>query len=306
MTTTAHRRSSSPSPTPMSRRAYSPLPSPTPFLTPPSERPIPRRLLSLQTSSRPQPYPSPSPSPPPIPSHAFGGPKRPSAPRRSHSFCASGPNSTYALASASPAGHLTPDKRAIVAPPLERTLSSIGSRGNCSPTEQQMQRPLPDEGMGELDLTTPTKASFTREVLRQKDVNGGQHTTPTGPKTLPSPTPLIPTITIEPSLTPPRPSLSTMRTPSNTSSRSSSYTTVATPTTPRGMLFGRIDEGQEEPDELEEYGSGRLEDFGDFNEDVEMAYEVQGRKAGTGYRGQAEGKENVVEGVAREVDRLAI
>jgi len=46
-----------------------------------------------------------------------------------------------ALASASASAHLTPDKRSLVAPPLERTISSIGSRGNHSPPGQQMVRP---------------------------------------------------------------------------------------------------------------------------------------------------------------------
>jgi len=98
-------------------------------------RPVPTRDLShqpqypsqYQNTIRPSPYPDPA--------------NRPSAPGRVHSFCGDSSTSTYALASASASAHLTPDKRSLVAPPLERTISSIGSRGNHSSPAQQMVRP---------------------------------------------------------------------------------------------------------------------------------------------------------------------
>ncbi|WVF67962.1 hypothetical protein IAT40_002724 [Kwoniella sp. CBS 6097] len=281
----------SPSPSLTSRRSYSPQPSPAPFLTPnpfeETSRPLPKRLLSLQGPARPSPYAYPFPSPSlasnPIPTvnastssntspanrPSLGGSvtpgaqrpglKRPGVPHRSHSFCASGNNTTFALASASASSNLSPDKKILVAPPLERTLSSIGSRGNCSPPSQQMQRPFPggddiedienrNFGPGQLSQMqrTPTRARIGLEatVLNEKDINGQAHD-------LPSPPP-VPTIMIHESTTPPRPSLSTMRNASNVSSRSSSFgdnDTIMTPTTPHDLLFGRIEENEHEDEE---------------------------------------------------------
>lgn len=80
----------------------------TDLLAPP--RPMPKRLLSLQP--RPSPY-------------ASSKPQRPGSMKRAHSFCANTPNSTYALASTS-TSYLTEDKKGLIAPKLERTLSSMG------------------------------------------------------------------------------------------------------------------------------------------------------------------------------------
>ncbi|WVW80962.1 hypothetical protein I302_102953 [Kwoniella bestiolae CBS 10118] len=253
-------RSPSPSFGSQRKKSYSPQPSPAPFLTPnpfdcpsasqgfsfhsnssTSSRPLPRRLLSLQSStpntSRVSPYsiPSPispispiSPASPSLPSK----PKRPTISHRSHSFCASTSNATYALASAPSSGHLSPDKRVLVAPPLERTLSSIGQKGNTSPPTQQMSRPV-GMGMGMVDIEninlqrTPTRNRAG--VLTEKDVN---YQSPQSP-------PQIPTIYVHPSLTPPRPSLSTTQTDSSRSSSfaSSASTAILTPTTPHDLLF---------------------------------------------------------------------
>ncbi|WWD20596.1 hypothetical protein CI109_105072 [Kwoniella shandongensis] len=292
MSTSTLSISRAPSPS-FSRGRRSPSPSnAAPFLSPqlhgPSSgadslftmiRPIPRRLLSLQNpSSRPVPYPSSTPSSPnlsPTDSSSGKSPtsstassnKRPGAPRRSHSFCASGQNTTFALASTSSSSHLSPDKKVLVAPPLERTLSSIGSKGNQSPPSQQMQRPFPTLAGEEEGDRTPTKGRMTNSVLGEKDVN--YQTTPQRPtpqtkthfNAHPSP-PVVPTILIHPSLTPPRPSLATMRTASGSSasSRSSSYTTtVMTPMTPTGLVFGRIAEDDtDETDEGEGSGSAMM------------------------------------------------
>ncbi|KAK6906755.1 hypothetical protein I203_100742 [Kwoniella mangroviensis CBS 8507] len=261
------------------KKSYSPQPSPAPFLTPnpfdnpqrPQEfsfassasRPLPRRLLSLQSSSssssssssqRVIPYSIPSPISPisPISSPSLPSqPKRPTISHRSHSFCASSSNSTYALASAPSSGHLSPDKRVLVAPPLERTLSSIGQKGNTSPPTQQMQRPL-GMGMGIENINlqrTPTRINSNSNlrggVLSEKDVNAEYQSPPS-----------IPTIYIHPSLTPPRPSLSTRQ--QDESSRSSSFassasTAILTPTTPHDLLFknDRLAKDDREDDEEE-------------------------------------------------------
>ncbi|WRT70570.1 uncharacterized protein IL334_007568 [Kwoniella shivajii] len=279
--------SSSSSPSSYSRRSYSssPAASPAPFLTPNPfdntstfSRPLPRRLLSLQPT-RPSPYPITSPISPlvspisPISSATILNPTssgigngngkgrpglgkssgRPGISHRSHSFCASGNNSTYALASA-PSKHLSPDKKILVAPPLERTISSLGSRGNCSPPTQQMQRPF--KGSSDFDdypnkikgRTTPTRPrtplGTIEGVLSEKDINQSTHNF-TKQNNNQIPQSVIPTIFVHPSTTPPRPSLSTMRNPSNDSSRSSSYT-IMTPTTPHDLLFGSIQEDEED------------------------------------------------------------
>ena len=123
---------------------------PTPPTT--TSRPLPKRLHTLQHTPSYGPltplpatphgysYPSllSSPTSPTSPTPAG----RPGAPKRSHSFCGDSSASTYALASASSASHLSEDKKVLVAPPLERTISSIGNRGNFSPPEQQMKRPF--------------------------------------------------------------------------------------------------------------------------------------------------------------------
>ncbi|WVQ95523.1 hypothetical protein IAU59_002620 [Kwoniella sp. CBS 9459] len=324
----------SPSPSFTSRPSYSPQPSPAPFLTPnPFEeisRPLPKRLLSLQGPARPSPYAYPFPSSAHSSSASPGisvsahstltsrptlggsvtpgvGPQRPGlsrpgVPHRSHSFCASGSNTTYALASASAASNLSPNKKILVAPPLERTLSSIGSRGNCSPPSQQMQRPFPggdeledieNRNFGQLGShmqmqRTPTRArvGLGTSVLNEKDVNGQQQRlTPTQVHGLPSPPP-VPTIMIHESTTPPRPSLSTMRNASNLSSRSSSFgdnDTIMTPTTPHDLLFGRIEENEHEHDN-QDGDEDRFENLlqpceikGGPSRDVEhVAKEVQG------------------------------
>lgn len=94
---------------------------------------------------RTAPYPSPSPpmlsmnstyaqtrSGPSSPTLLGGGSaaalRRPGAPRRAHSFCGDASTSTFALASASAAAHLSANKLTLVAPPLERSLSSMGGR----------------------------------------------------------------------------------------------------------------------------------------------------------------------------------
>ncbi|KAK8850414.1 hypothetical protein IAR55_004332 [Kwoniella newhampshirensis] len=277
MSTSTSSITRSPSPT-FSRPSYSPLPSPAPFLTPPiyesssawssTSR---RRSPTNNTSTRPTPYPSTSPNSPTLPtpsspssitgsaSTARGvGVQRPGAPRRAHSFCASGQNTTYALASACSSSHLSSDKKVLVAPPLERTLSSIGSRGNNSPPNQQMSRPgIGSSGIVASQSCTPTTKGRTavtssqvrdgQSVLAEKDMNH-QHQTPLGIASnnkFPPSHPAVPTILIHPSVTPPRPSLATIRTGSNASSRSSSYT-VMTPMTPHCMLFGKIEEGEGE------------------------------------------------------------
>jgi hypothetical protein len=157
------------------------------YLAPPKmERPAPKRLLSLQQpSSRPHPYPISSS---PLSSPGMGGgagalggggpPKRPGAPRRSHSFCGNGAATTYALASASSCSHLSSDKKHLVAPPLERTLSSIGSSGNFSPFSQQMSRPVPSSSLSPLSPPTtpglsplPPSSSPYQEAVPLGDVS---------------------------------------------------------------------------------------------------------------------------------------
>lgn len=75
--------------------------------------------------------------------------------------------------------------------------------------------------------------------------------------------PVIPTILVHPTTTPPRPTLSIIQanTPSNPSSRSSSYT-LNTPITPGEMLYGAIEEAEEDLDDID----GEL----DTDEDVDM------------------------------------
>lgn len=114
-----------------------------------SSRPVPHRLHSLQTIHS---HSTPSPpfgvqTTPTDYAYALGsssGPKRqrPGAPSRSHSFCGDSSASTYALASASAGGHLSMDKRILVAPPLERTISSLGLRGNVASAHTTMTKPL--------------------------------------------------------------------------------------------------------------------------------------------------------------------
>ncbi|WWC92168.1 uncharacterized protein L201_007122 [Kwoniella dendrophila CBS 6074] len=327
------------------KRSFSPAPSPAPFLTPnnPFEcqnpfsfssstsasgssslgkssgggggRPLPRRLLSLQstsinsnTSIRSSPYQIPTPSISPIspispinissssssssssPSISGSGnggckPKRPNMNHRSNSFCATGSNSTYALACAPKSGHLSPDKRILVAPPLERTISSIGLKGNHSPPSQQMQRPFFQNqksdfvynGIENLNITssgirTPTRinrinsdssqTSSTSSVLSDKDVNHQSNQLSVSVERTSTPT--IPEIYVHSSTTPPRPSLTTTRnnpsTISNGSSRSASYTSTAilTPTTPHDLLFKDdqqltdvVDDEENRKDEIE-------------------------------------------------------
>ena len=127
------------------------LAPPQPHAGPYPSRPaLPRRLLSLQhtstIASAPTTPTNASPSYPSRPGLSpmglnAGGGKRPGAPRRAHSFCGDSSASTYALASANACAHLSSDKEVLVAPPLERTLSSMGSKGNQSPPSQQMKRP---------------------------------------------------------------------------------------------------------------------------------------------------------------------
>ncbi|WWC65161.1 uncharacterized protein I303_107775 [Kwoniella dejecticola CBS 10117] len=251
------------------QKSYSPSASPAPFLTPnpfesknfsfsnSTSRPLPRRLLSLQSgytsttntspngsSTRSSPYQIPSPISPispispssPITVGTLNRPKRPNMSHRSHSFCASTSKPTYALSSASHS-NLSPDKTVLVAPPLERTISSIGSKGNHSPPSQQMQRPFPSPASVH---GTPTRPS---SVLGEKDINCQS------PHDMPS---AIPTICVHPSLTPPRPSLSTSNR-SSPASRSSSYNTaILTPTTPHDLLFKSFHE-QEEANEKDSH-----------------------------------------------------
>lgn len=168
-------RSSSPSLSSSRRLGYpSSVPS-SPFPTPSFERIVTHdRLLSSQTYVRISPYPSPSPSPPPR-----TGPIRPGPPKRSHSFYATDPTSTYALASASSATHLSPDKRFIVAPPLERTLSSLGPVGDRTPPRQQNARPPGIYARESENIDTPKKnrghlsseASVLREVKHNPQVS---------------------------------------------------------------------------------------------------------------------------------------
>ncbi|ORY35670.1 hypothetical protein BCR39DRAFT_555808 [Naematelia encephala] len=202
--------------------------SSTSYLTPPSmERPAARRLYSLQPQTRHSPYPSPTSSP------TFA-PKRPGAPKRAHSFCGDASSHTYALAATSSCTHLTPDKRALVAPPLERTLSSIGVRGNTSPPSQQMSRPALQR----------SSASARQPQIEE------ECTLPTPPA---SP---IPNILIT-STTPPRPRPTPHQksiAPSssfiesaeiNLPDRSTSFT-LATPSTPSAAFFAPSDENRKE------------------------------------------------------------
>ncbi|WVQ70517.1 hypothetical protein IAR50_000036 [Cryptococcus sp. DSM 104548] len=291
----------SPSPSLVSQRNVIPTPSPTgsPFLIPPSMRPAPhRRTIQRPSSPRASPYPSPSPSPP-------GGARpgmvrRPGPPRRTHSFCAT-EQQTFALASASSSSHLSPDKASIVAPPLERTLSSIGSKGNMSSPEQRMVRPLPDlsEISEDEDMVTPKKArplpSDTR-ILSEMDGNTQLGTPGSSPTTLIAPD-KVPTILVHPSLSPPRPSLAPLRTSSacsnasasSTSSRSSSFT-IATPATPRGMLFGAVKE----------------RDADDEMEDVDGVMGYMDITAAAGKKRRPVSCEAAVERVVNGVDRLAL
>ncbi|ODO10401.1 hypothetical protein I350_00996 [Cryptococcus amylolentus CBS 6273] len=243
----------SPSPSMLSQRNTKPTPSTagSPLLIPHPGRSALHRLTTQQRPSSPRasPYPSPSPSPSPPGVSRPGMSRRPGPPRRTHSFCAT-EQQTFALASASTSSHLSPDKACIVAPPLERTLSSIGSKGNMSSPEQRMARPLPDlaEILEEDDMTTPKKARFGSSdgrMLTEMNSNLQLNTPGHSPVTILSPSPVkVPTILVHPSLSPPRPSLAPLRTSSassstsasTTSSHSSSYT-IVTPASPRGMLF---------------------------------------------------------------------
>ncbi|KIR51493.1 hypothetical protein I315_05974 [Cryptococcus gattii Ru294] len=258
-------RSSSPSLSSSRRPSYpSSFPS-SPFPTPSFERTVTcHRLLSPKTYVRTSPYPSPSPSPPPR-TDAI----RPGPPKRTHSFCATDPTSTYALASTSSATHLSPDKRFIIAPPLERTLSSLGAVGDRTSPRQQMARPpgiydKEPENMETLKKNRKPPSSegpVLREVKHNPRVSirtpsgslvdshsQSVPSSPSPPIFISSP-PVIPAILVHPTTTPPRPTLSIIQTntPSNSSSRSSSYT-LNTPITPGGMLFGAIEETEEDLD----------------------------------------------------------
>lgn len=133
----------------LSDRSYTPQPT----------RPIPKRLFTLQPESllsaiptvlltTPVDYTYPSSAFPSQPLSSSTSrtpalpPSRPCAPKRSHSFCGDASTSNYALASANACAHLSADKRKLVAPPLERTLSSIGYQGNPGQPGQQMSRPI--------------------------------------------------------------------------------------------------------------------------------------------------------------------
>lgn len=192
------------------------------YLTPPPmTRPVPKRLLSLQ--NRPAPYSNPSSLSAASPTPASGSSqlKRPGGMKRSHSFCAASPNTPYALASTSSCSHLSADKQTLVAPPLERTLSSMGSRGNHS--TDRMVRPVLSE--------SHQNVSTQLHSLEKRDPAGAD-------------TEQIPKILIHPSTTPPRrPSIHPLASPSpcssipslirdNADSRSSSYITPITPMTP--------------------------------------------------------------------------
>ncbi|KAE8541491.1 hypothetical protein D1P53_002852 [Cryptococcus gattii VGV] len=242
-------RSSSPSLSSSRRPSYpSSFPS-SPFPTPPFERTVTcHRLLSSKTYVRTSPYPSPSPSPPPR-TDAI----RPGPPKRTHSFCATDPTSTYALASTSSATHLSPDKRFIIAPPLERTLSSLGAVGDRTSPRQQMARPPGIYDREPENMETPKKnrnpPSSEGPVLREVKRNPRSVPSSPSPPIFISSPPVIPAILVHPTNTPPRPTLSIIQTntPSNSSSRSSSYT-LNTPITPGGMLFGVIEETEEDLD----------------------------------------------------------
>lgn len=112
------------------------------YLAPPLQpvRPLPRRHVSLQEASTSASHESSTPlkytssrsegqySRTHLNDITNSTPKRP-VPKRAHSFCASSPHSTYALASTS-SQHLNGARTGLVAPPLERTLSSLGCVGN--------------------------------------------------------------------------------------------------------------------------------------------------------------------------------
>ncbi|KAL7422643.1 hypothetical protein Q5752_001934 [Cryptotrichosporon argae] len=78
-------------------------------------------------------------------------PRRPGPPLRSTSFCAPARGYTYALASGGTHANMSPEKKRLVAPALERTLSSLGVEGNPSgctfgitpPTPPLSPAPLP-------------------------------------------------------------------------------------------------------------------------------------------------------------------
>ncbi|OXB39412.1 hypothetical protein LQV05_000735 [Cryptococcus neoformans] len=255
-------RSSSPSLSSSRRLGYpSSIPS-SPFPTPPFERIVTHdRLLSSQTYVRISPYPSLSPSPPPR-----TGPIRPGPPKHSHSFYATDPTSTYALASASSATHLSSDKRFIVAPPLERTLSSLGPVGDRTPPRQQNARPPGIYARESENIDTPKKnrghLSSEASVLREVKYNPQNVPSSPSPPIFASSPPVIPAILVHSTTTPPRPTLSIIQTnnPSNPSSRSSSYT-LNTPITPGGMLFGAIEEAEEDLDDID----GELDTDGDVD-----------------------------------------
>ncbi|GFZ48224.1 hypothetical protein JCM24511_05972 [Saitozyma sp. JCM 24511] len=245
------------------------------YLAPPKmERPAPKRLLSLQQpSSRPHPYPISS-SPLSSPGMGGGGvlggggpPKRPGAPRRSHSFCGNGAATTYALASASSCSHLSSDKKHLVAPPLERTLSSIGSSGNFSPFSQQMSRPVPSSSLS--PLSPPTTPGLSPLPPSSSPYQKGVPLGDVSP--LPSPLVDVPTILIHPSGTPPRPSLAVMRNHSySNSSRSSSYTSG--PRTPGTTLYGNpIEEEQVDKDGSEEQDVDHVDEIMDGVSDLQVA-----------------------------------
>ncbi|WVR08494.1 hypothetical protein IAU60_005549 [Kwoniella sp. DSM 27419] len=259
---------------PSGRSSPSFKPCPAPFLTSnpfESSRPLPRRLTSLQPA-RSKPYPgsagtSRAPSPTlstpstgrSTPGGGSGPPKRPGAPHRSHSFCATTSNTTYALASATSGCNLSKDKRVLVAPPLERTVSSIGSRDNRLPPAHQMHRPVlpslssentPGRPSSKSPMVTGrvrTGSASSEGILGEKCLND-QTASPTSldqsssTRLLP-----LPTIIVS-SSTPPRPSLAVMPSLSYSSisptTRSNSYL-IQTPTTPHELLFGRPDEDEE-------------------------------------------------------------
>ncbi|ORX41182.1 hypothetical protein BD324DRAFT_648070 [Kockovaella imperatae] len=231
----------------------------------PSRPPLPRRLLSLQHSapSTPKaasayglepctPYTAMSAlADPPSSGNRPGLATRPGAPKRSHSFCGDTSKSTFALASANACGHLTPDKRELVAPPLERTLSSIGCKGNRSPPSQQMARPLNCAGPAMTTPPTPPDSppDFFSATLPRITIHpgspqrlsspgsAGADSRPMRPGVSPHQSNLLGLSAPSRPSRPVRPSLAPLRNHSGSSihsasSRSSSYT-LATPMTPR-------------------------------------------------------------------------
>ncbi|KIR30741.1 hypothetical protein I307_04486 [Cryptococcus deuterogattii 99/473] len=102
-------------------------------------------------------------------------------------------------------------------------------------------------------METPKKnrnaSSSEGPVLREFKRNPRSVPSSPSPPIFTSSPPVIPAILVHLTTTPPRPTLSIIQTntPSNSSSRSSSYT-LNTPITPGGMLFGAIEETEEDLD----------------------------------------------------------